>query len=441
MTEKISRPAGKLAADYLPLIGFMCDGPSFDLRRMHAEEAFVHYMEEYANDFYCAFIKTFDIPQGEKHRLLLRVDWKDAMSIDWQLDEIAETRGFSRETFPYFKDGDTVEKRLLDLDNWLRPQALSLVQWDTGNDEYIGWLYPVLSLDSLENITPETMNLSFKEGYVSDKKIDLSPEGAKQNLKLAKTIFSNCEFTHTTLHPFYLAECRFIDCRFYLRGDGRGFTFKDVTFENCSIHFKNANNYRFDHGHKFESCTFSGDLRNSRICNSPYQSSYRGEVRDCDFSNLDIHGTEFRGMAFSEKLKFKGWPVVAMSYGTNLQMEGVDTMTFPSYFRSSGRIKSDVYQEGFNVDNLEKILPDPEEFWAVAFNAPFLDFPGKADKCLPDPKETERLRAANLRANQNYKKYNSAFWMLLVGGFKIVKAARDREDILLDLHVKYLKEL
>jgi len=150
-------------------------------------------------------------------------------------------------------------------------------------------------------------------------------------------------------------------------------------------------------------------------------------------------------MAFSERraLKFKGWPVIALSYGSNLDMGDIDPATFPPFFQSHNQYESnsETYREGFYIYNLEKVLEDPEAFWTVAYDAPFLHFPNKDNKALPDPAETSRLREINKSTSQIKEKHQYAFWIDLALGFKIERARRDGEDVLLDMYVKYRKDI
>jgi len=153
-------------------------------------------MEKHGGDFYCAFMETFDTPEGTAKRLLVSVDWKDTESLDWQFKAIADTWGLSPEAFSGVERSDTVEKSLLDLDRCLRPIGLSFVEWDTGGDEYIGWIMQANQLVGLTDITPETMRLVYKQVYIADHKFDLSSEKNRKNLTFTDAVFTNCEFTH-----------------------------------------------------------------------------------------------------------------------------------------------------------------------------------------------------------------------------------------------------
>jgi len=440
MTGKV-RPSGDSASDYFAIFDCICEalpGP----RRDQIKVDFAKAMES-TGDFYCAFVEVFDGLAPEAERVLFWLDWKDAKGFDWQLDAIAALRGFDRTKFPRYQAGDSVDQRFADLDIWLRSIGYALVEWDTGGDEYISWITPDSRLDVIPDISPLTMNLKVKIALYSKQSIDLSPSGVTKNMNYQSTVFSNCTFFHSEMVPFRIVDCRFINCTFQLRKNGRAFHFEDSTFEHCTMEFEDAHQYMFDHQNSFAGCVFTGSLSNARICNSPYAYDFKGELKDCDFRNLYIHDVEFRGMCVSErqKLHFPDWPIIRMDYGTRLE-PNIDFQALPRHFRDHNtRVEnSENYMEGYMVTDLSKVVENPEDFWAVAFDANFLHFAGKDARALPDPQETSRLRAYNLRCAKVESKYRSAFWLALSAGFKIEGATKEGKDILLETTVKHLKE-
>jgi hypothetical protein len=75
--------------------------------------------------------------QGQEHGkwLMIQVDWKASEEIDWQVNEMLETRGID-DRWEWDSDGRTVMEGLEVLSDWLPRHALSLLSVDFGQDAY-----------------------------------------------------------------------------------------------------------------------------------------------------------------------------------------------------------------------------------------------------------------------------------------------------------------
>jgi len=74
---------------------------------------------------------------GQEHGkwLMIQVDWKASEEIDWQVNEMLETRGID-DQWEWDSDGRTVMDGLKVLSDWLPRHALSLLSVDFGQDAY-----------------------------------------------------------------------------------------------------------------------------------------------------------------------------------------------------------------------------------------------------------------------------------------------------------------
>ncbi|USX18751.1 hypothetical protein NHH82_23160 [Oxalobacteraceae bacterium OTU3REALA1] len=75
--------------------------------------------------------------EGQEHGkwLMIQVDWKASEEIDWQVNEMLETRGID-DRWEWDSDGRTVMEGLKVLSEWLPRHALSLLSVDFGQDAY-----------------------------------------------------------------------------------------------------------------------------------------------------------------------------------------------------------------------------------------------------------------------------------------------------------------
>ena len=73
--------------------------------------------------------------QQRDMRLMIRVDWKASDEIEWQANELLETRGIDDE-WEWDADGLSVMDGLEALSDWLARHALTLVSVDFGQDSY-----------------------------------------------------------------------------------------------------------------------------------------------------------------------------------------------------------------------------------------------------------------------------------------------------------------
>ncbi|MEV4782041.1 DUF6630 family protein [Burkholderia sp. LMU1-1-1.1] len=75
--------------------------------------------------------------EGQEHGkwLMIQVDWKASEEIDWQVNEMLETRGID-DQWEWDSGGRTVMDGLKVLSDWLPRHALSLLSVDFGQDAY-----------------------------------------------------------------------------------------------------------------------------------------------------------------------------------------------------------------------------------------------------------------------------------------------------------------
>lgn len=265
---------------------------------------------------------------------------------------------------------------------------------------------------------------------ITGTEIDLAPKGAAANLHLYETAYIRCRFKHTTASPFLLGNCHFEDCDFEIgKTAPPGFT-GSATFQGCTFTFAKASKLQFNHGQTFDRCIFRGQLDDSVFWTDPNGAERKsGDVSNCDFQDLDFDLIDFRGRKKLDNLKFADWPVVSFQSPEDTAHD-YDPDQLPLNLRTLLRRRR---FENVLIADLNRWLTDPEDLWAVAHDAPFLDFNGKADKGLPDTKTSERLRQRNRLINQTDKKYRSIFAMLCGRRCYISKAIRTGDDLVLSI--------
>ncbi len=277
-----------------------------------------------------------------------------------------------------------------------------------------------------------------KRQVFSDEEIDLSPPGVEGNETYYDTDFHRCQFKHTGTWPHHFANCHFIDCEFEFRKSGRDHSSPDCKFDNCIFNFLKAYQFMFSYGQEFHSCTFKGTLKDSVFAIDPEEKKYsRGGIFDCDFKELKFNLLDFRGQNHSRNLFFPPWPIAVLHYGAHFTKE-YRRDYFPielRYFNFGYSYR----REGFTVIDLSKTLNNPEDLWAVAYDAPFLNFADKLEKSPPATSETTRLREQNIRHNRIHQKYRETFYSLIQQA-SITSIIRMKKDIFLSIVVKDLDD-
>lgn len=268
-----------------------------------------------------------------------------------------------------------------------------------------------------------------KRKTIEGQEIDLAPEGSDKNICLFDANYVRCRFKNTTNRPYYLGNAHFEDCYFELRGTGQNIFCADALFANCTFKFVKARKFILKDGQRFHNCIFKGRLNDSAISINPNGEHSRGVVSNCDFRNLKFDLLEFRGEGQLDNLKFPDWPIVSLREN-NQMYDSFDKGQLPNEI---ARWLNPTLRPVVLLIDLSQHLDDPEEFWAVAHDAPFLDFNNKNEKPLPDTTAGEALKHINCRTNAIIEKYQSAVRILVRPQNYISGVTKSENDLVLHI--------
>lgn len=201
-------------------------------------------------------------------------------------------------------------------------------------------------------------------------------------------------------------------------------------FEHCTVEFDGAYRLIFNTGQEFRDCVFKGRLNDSAFCveTSP-EGHNKGRLIGCNFRSLEFNMLELRGTTHFDVQRFAGWPVVGLKENSEAAAK-YDLDQFPREIRKYYRVAG---SDSVLLFRLSEFLEDPEEMWAVAYDAPMLDFIGKEKKEAPNKQQSSLLKAKNRRLNRIHDKYSKLLRYLVGQRYYIKGFRRAGEDLFLEI--------